>query len=420
MIAANDTNLVSWIDVNKDSDFPIQNLPFGIFKTKNLTPRACVAIGDKIMDLFALSELGYIDIDPNIFNQQYLNSFIELGKVKTRETRESIASLLNIKNSQLQDNTEHLENVIHKQQEVEMLLPVFVRDYTDFYSSREHATNVGTMFRDPENALLPNWLHLPVGYHGRASSIIVSGQPVYRPKGQTRPNDDESPIYGPSKLLDFELEMAFITHPGKPMGESISTSEAEDYIFGMVILNDWSARDIQKWEYQPLGPFLAKSFASSISPWVVTLDALEPYRITNPEQDPTPLPYLQQEGKNSYDINLEVYLQPEDGDKHRICKSNYKYMYWSMAQQLAHHTINGCNINAGDMYGSGTISGSKPDSLGSMLELAWKGTKPIQLPDGSERKFLLDGDSVTIKAWSEKGDTRIGFGEVRGKVLPAL
>jgi len=297
-----------------------------------------------------------------------------------------------------------------------MQLPVSIGDYTDFYSSREHATNVGTMFRDPDNALLPNWLHLPVGYHGRSSSIIVSGTDIRRPHGQQKP-EDGPPVMGLSKLLDFELEMAFITFDGKPLGQSISTDEAENYIFGMCIFNDWSARDIQKWEYVPLGPFLAKNFASSMSPWVVTLDALDPFRTSSPKQDPEVLDYLKYTGDKNFDIELEVFIEPTSGTENRVCLSNFKHLYWNMSQQLAHHTINGCNIRRGDMLASGTISGPEPTSYGSMLEISWKGTKPIKLNDGTERKFIQDRDSVIMRAHCNNGSTKLGFGEVRTRVL---
>ena len=313
----------------------------------------------------------------------------------------------------------HKTVVLSKINEVEMLMPVKVGDYTDFYSSRQHAYNVGCMFRDPNNALLPNWLHIPVGYHGRASSIILSGTNIYRPKGQQLPADSDTPTFGPCKLLDFELEMAFVTGQGKNLGETISTQEADDYIFGMCIFNDWSARDIQKWEYVPLGPFLGKSFASSISPWIVTLDALEPFRVPGEKQEPAVLPYLEFEGNKNIDINLEVLLNSNNFEPYTISKSNYKYMYWNMTQQLAHHTINGCNINAGDMMASGTISGNTPEAYGSMLELSWKGTKPILMPDGSERKFLHDNDSLIMRAHCQANQYRIGFGEVKTKILPA-
>ena len=302
--------------------------------------------------------------------------------------------------------------------DVEMQLPVLIGDYTDFYSSREHATNVGKMFRDPENALLPNWLHIPVGYHGRSSTIVPSGIPVHRPMGQTLPAGESTPVFGASRLIDFELETAFITTDANVMGEMIPINEAEDYIFGMVLLNDWSARDIQKWEYVPLGPFLAKNFASSISPWIVTMDALEPFRVLGPKQNPSPLPYLQKKGKHSFDIHLEVAIQPENAEPTVVSNSNFKYMYWTMNQQLTHHTSNGCRVNSGDMMGSGTISGPTPDSYGSMLELTWGGKNPITLNDGTERKFINDNDTVIMKGYCKNGKVRIGFGEVSSKLLP--
>jgi fumarylacetoacetase len=299
-------------------------------------------------------------------------------------------------------------------------MPVQIGDYTDFYSSKEHATNVGIMFRDPANALLPNWLWIPVGYHGRASSVIPSGQDVIRPKGQIKPDDNADPIYAPSRQIDFELEMGFITFDGKPLGQQISTAEAEDHIFGLCLFNDWSARDIQKWEYVPLGPFLAKNFASSMSCWIVTLDALQPYATATPAQHPDVLSYLKFEGNKSYDIQLEVAIEIPQQPEKLVSRSNFKYMYWNMAQQLAHHTVNGCNIRCGDLMGSGTISGPTPDSYGSMLELAWKGTKPIQMPDGSERRFIHDHDTVIMRGYCQNNGIKIGFGEVRSKLLPSL
>jgi fumarylacetoacetase len=300
-------------------------------------------------------------------------------------------------------------------------MPVQIGDYTDFYSSEQHARNVGSMFRDPENALLPNWKHLPVGYHGRASSIVLSGTSLHRPKGQTIPKDSEQPIFGPSKNLDFELEVGFLTGPGNALGKPIPIDEADDHIFGLVLVNDWSARDIQKWEYQPLGPFLAKNWATSISPWVVTTEALRPFETQAPEQEPQPLPYLDQEKRTTFDIQLEVFLKTEQTETaHKICATNFKHLYWSMGQQLAHHTITGCNVQPGDLYGSGTISGPTEDSYGSMLELAWKGTKPLKLSNGEERTFLEDGDEVIMTGFAQGSDFRIGFGEVKGKILPAL
>ncbi|HNP18747.1 MAG TPA: fumarylacetoacetase [Fulvivirga sp.] len=421
MIKANDPKLKSWVDVPKNSDFPIQNLPFGIFKTQYLEAGAGVAIGEYILDLTYLHENGFLfglDLPSGIFNQQYLNDFIGLGKKKTRAVRERLSELLDINNGELQNDKANSELALIPMDEAEMLMPVKVQNYTDFYSSIEHATNVGTMFRDPENALFPNWKHLPVGYHGRASSIIPTGVDIYRPKGQTKAPDADQPSFGPTKRLDFELETAFITCKENELGEPIPIGKAEDHIFGIVLFNDWSARDIQVWEYVPLGPFLAKNFASSISPWIVTLDALEPFRVAGPKQEPKVFPYLETKGNKNFDVNLEVSLQPEGGEENVICKSNFKYMYWNINQQLAHHTVNGCNIQVGDMYGSGTISGPTPDSYGSMLELAWKGTKPIKLSDGSERKFIEDGDTVIMRGYGEKDGVRIGFGEVKTKVLP--
>jgi fumarylacetoacetase len=421
MIKANDPSLVSWVNVEKGSDFPIQNLPLGVFKTDQLEPRVGVRIGDSVLDLKTLHVLGYLDNLPyNIasFDASTLNMLMKKGKLAARRLRDRISDLLNKENMELQNNEHHVEQVIIAESAVEMLMPIEIGDYTDFYSSKEHATNVGTMFRDPNNALLPNWLHIPVGYHGRSSSVIPSGQDIHRPKGQTKPNEDQGPVFGPSKMIDFELEMAFVTFDGKPLGDSISTAEAEDYIFGLVLFNDWSARDIQKWEYVPLGPFLAKNFASSISSWIVSLDALQPYCVDTPNQDPEVLDYLKFSGRKSYDIHLQVAIAPENTEEKVVCDSNFKYMYWNMAQQLTHHTVNGCNIRGGDLLGSGTISGPTPDSYGSMLELAWKGTKPVQMPDGSERKFILDGDTVTMRGYCENEQVRIGFGEVRTKLLP--
>ena len=412
----------SWIEVADNSDFSLQNLPFGIFRTQNLSPRVGVAIGDQIVDLQSLFVLGYLENLPftkDDFATNYLNSMMLKGKAACRDLRLRVYKLLLSDSPDLQQNEHHCAQILVNQSDAIMQMPVKVGDYTDFYSSREHATNVGIMFRDPENALLPNWLHIPVGYHGRASSIICSGTPIHRPKGQQRPNDSEPPVYGPSKLLDFELEMAFITFEGKPLGDSISTTEADDYIFGMCLFNDWSARDIQKWEYVPLGPFLGKNFASSISPWVVTLDALEQFRIPGPVQEPKVLSYLEYEGDKHIDINLQVAIETDAGNETVISNSNYKHMYWNMNQQLAHHTVNGCDIHCGDMMASGTISGPVPESYGSMLELSWKGTKPLTLNDGSERKFLQDGDTVIMRGYCEKDGVRVGFGEVSTKILPA-
>ncbi len=422
MIAANNPLLTSWVEVPGNSDFPIQNLPFGVFKTKKLGPTAGVAIGQQVLNLAFLHDKGFFDslnLPAGIFEKEYLNDFIALGKKNTRAVRDRISELLSTDNGELSDRTSLHDSALISMAEADMLLPVKVGNYTDFYSSIEHATNVGTMFRDPDNALLPNWKHIPVGYHGRASSIIPSGQSIYRPKGQTKAPDAEVPSFGPTQRLDFELEMAFITGKENPLGRTVSTAEAEDFIFGFVLFNDWSARDIQVWEYVPLGPFLAKNFASSISPWIVTMDALEPFRVAGPEQDPPVLPYLAYEGPKNFDIQLEVSLRPEGAEEKVICRSNFKYMYWNVNQQLAHHTVNGCNLQVGDMYASGTISGPTPDAYGSMLELAWKGTKPIPMSDGSERKFIHDGDTVTMRGYAHKEGLRIGFGSVSAKVLPS-
>lgn len=421
MIKANNPALKSWVDVPKGSDFPIQNLPFGVFKTPGLRPRLCTAIGEYVADLYVLAEHGFFDdlgIESALFYQPYLNDFIELGQAKTRAVRNRLSEILDDDFDEW-DASQLADYFLHKQAEVDMLLPVRVGDYTDFYSSREHATNIGTMFRGKENALMPNWLHLPVGYHGRASSIVVSGTPITRPMGQQLPKDAETPVFGPSKLLDFELEMAFVIGRNTALGERVAVDQAEDYIFGLTLFNDWSARDIQKWEYVPLGPFLGKSFASTVSPWIVPLDALEPFRAQGPEQQPTPLPYLKSEGAHSFDIQLSVDIMPENGNHKTVCQSNFKYLYWTMAQQLAHHTVNGCNVNVGDMMASGTISGPSEDSYGSMLEISWRGSKPVPMPDGSERKFIQDGDQVILRGFCEKDGLRIGFGEAAGQVLPA-
>ena len=420
-LSANNPNRKSWLHVDKNSDFPIQNIPFGVFLTRDDIITIGTRIGDTAIDLGTLHQLGYFEdimLADDVFLQDTLNDFIADGRKTWRAVRNRIADIFDSENSSLKNNAKHKEIVLFRLDEIEMQLPVQIGDYTDFYSSIEHATNVGTMFRDPNNALLPNWLHIPVGYHGRSSSIIPSGIPVYRPQGQTLPKDATEPIFGPSKLIDFELEMAFITTDANDLGEPIPVDKAEEYIFGLVLLNDWSARDIQKWEYVPLGPFLAKSFASSISPWIVTLDALEPYRVESPKAIKPQLEYLQYKGKKSFDINLEVSIQPTNAKESVVSKSNFKYMYWNMAQQLAHHTANGCPVKSGDMMGSGTISGSTPESYGSMLELTWRGENPIKMKDGSERKFINDNDTVIMRGHCEKDGTRIGFGEVSTTLLP--
>lgn len=423
IITANNPSRKSWLRVADDSDFPIQNIPFGVFITRDDIITIGSRIGDYAIDLGAFHQLGYfngIPLTDDMFLQDNLNDFIADGRKTWRLVRNRIAEVFDVKNSILRDNPEHKDKIIFRMDEIEMLLPVSVGDYTDFYASKEHATNVGSLFRDPENALLPNWLHIPIGYHGRSSSIIPSGTFVRRPFGQTKPAEGSTiPSFGPSKLLDFELEMAFITTDANVLGERIDINEAEEYIFGLVLLNDWSARDIQAWEYVPLGPFLGKNFASTISPWIVTLDALEPFRVDNPKQEIEPLPYLKRKGKGSYDIHLQAAIKTENGLETVVSNSNFKYMYWTMAQQLAHHTVNGCPVEAGDMMGSGTISGPTKDSFGSMLELTWKGQQPITLNDGTKRKFIEDNDTVIMRAHCKNNKVRLGFGECSGKVLPA-
>ena len=409
----------SWLKVSSKSDFSIYNLPFGIFSTNKKNKRIGVAIGDHVIDLHACNSLDLfkdLNIESHVFKNIFLNNFIELGKEITSKVREIIQSELTNENSLIKHNS----NCIIPIDSVEMHLPVNIGDYTDFYSSIEHASNIGSMFRDPSNPLLPNWKHLPVGYHGRASSIIVSGKNIHRPKGQIMPLNSETPIFSSSNRVDFELEMGYIIGKNSSLGSSISTANSEDYIFGKVLFNDWSARDIQKWEYVPLGPFLGKSFASSISPWVVTMEALDPFRVTGPIQEPNVLDYLKFDGLKNYDINLSVSITPEDSNIESIvCNSNFKYMYWNMNQQIAHHTVNGCNLNVGDMMASGTISGHTKDSYGSMLELSWGGKNPIELKDGSTRTFINDMDTVTMRGYCEKNNIRVGFGEVKSKILPS-
>ena len=409
----------SWLKVSSKSDFSIYNLPFGIFSTNKKNKRIGVAIGDYVIDLHACNSLDLfkdLNIESHVFKNSFLNNFIELGKEITSKVREILQSELTNDNSLIKHNS----NCIIPIDSVEMHLPVNIGDYTDFYSSIEHASNIGSMFRDPSNPLLPNWKHLPVGYHGRASSIIVSGKNIHRPKGQIMPLDSETPIFSSSNRVDFELEMGYIIGKNSSLGSSISTTNSQDYIFGKVLFNDWSARDIQKWEYVPLGPFLGKSFASSISPWVVTMEALDPFRVAGPIQEPNVLDYLKFDGLKNYDINLSVSITPEDSNIESIvCNSNFKYMYWNMNQQIAHHTVNGCNLNVGDIMASGTISGHTKDSYGSMLELSWGGKNPIELKDGSKRTFINDMDTVTMRGYCEKNNIRVGFGKVKSKILPS-
>ena len=422
----NSPTLRSWIDIEPTNDFPIQNLPFGVFETDTVGPHLCVAIGGYVLDLYAACQFGFFEdltelgaAQPKVFRRRSLNAFLRLGRPAWRAVRQRVSELLRYDEPRLRDHEEAVRTCLLRQTEVRLLRPVKPANYTDFYSSLEHATNVGTMFRDPANALLPNWRHMPIGYHGRTSSIVVSGTPIKRPNGQRKAPDDDAPTFGPSRQLDFELELAFVVGTGTALGSTVPLSEAEDHIFGLCLFNDWSARDLQSWEYVPLGPFLGKNFGSSVAPWVVTLDALEPFRVAGPAQEPVPLPYLAQSGAHNFDVHLEVALTPATGGETTLSRANFGLMYWSMAQQLTHHASNGCPLEAGDLYASGTISGPTPDSLGSLLELVWRGTRPVPLADGAERTFLLDGDTVTLRGHSEKDGVRIGFGEVSGTVLAA-
>ncbi len=426
--ATHNPQLRSWVSSANlpEQHFPIQNLPFGVFHTAGLAAHVGVAIGDMILDLAELQQAGLLSLPVEgaaVLVASSLNGLIELGAPVWNSVRGQLSALLAADNPLLRDDAALRARVLVSQQAATMLLPVTIGGYTDFYSSKEHATNVGCMFRDPKNALLPNWLEIPIGYNGRASSVIVSDTPVRRPNGQTKSPTRERPEFGPCKKLDIELETGFIIGRGNALGEPIACQDAEQHIFGMVLLNDWSARDIQTWEYVPLGPFNSKTFATTISPWVVTMEALAPFRVPTPCQEPAPLPYLQHQPGVNYgiDLQLEVTLTPElSQQSSTICRSNFRHMYWSMAQQLTHHTSSGCNTRVGDLMGSGTISGLTPDSCGSLLELTWNGANPLTLADGSMRSFILDGDELTITGWAQAADYRVGFGVCRGKILPAL
>ncbi|WP_425219967.1 fumarylacetoacetase [Ralstonia solanacearum] len=417
---------LSWLASANTSEthFPLENLPYGIFSTRdNPSPRAGAALGDQVIDLGALDDTGHLPASARgAFRTGTLNTFIALGKPVWHETRARLQALFGAADTHVQNNAALRSRVLVPMAQAVMHLPVDIPGYTDFYSSKEHATNVGRMFRDPDNALLPNWLEIPIGYNGRASSVVVSGTPLHRPLGQIKLPDQPRPIFGACRKLDYELEMAFIVGKPSVLGEAISVDAAPDHMFGMVLLNDWSARDIQQWEYVPLGPFNAKTFGTSISPWIVTMDALEPFRVANPEQSPAPLDYLRQSRPNAYDIALETALRPHGGERATIARTNFRAMYWTMAQQLAHHTVSGCNVRVGDLMGSGTISGTAPDSYGSLLELTANGKQPLQLDHGGKgttRAFLEDGDEVVMTGWCQGDGYRVGFGEVRGEILPA-
>ncbi len=409
----------SFIAVAENSDFPLQNLPYGVFQPQGEHARVGVAIGTEVLDLAALEAAGLLPTGAqNVFGQTSLNAFIALGRPVWQQVRARLQQLLSADCAELRDNAALRAKAFYPQASVTMLLPIEVPGYTDFYSSKEHAYNVGCMFRDPKNALMQNWSELPVGYNGRASSVVVSGTDLVRPSGQIKLPNEERPVFSACRKLDFELEIGFIVGKATALGEPIAIEEAENHIFGMVLLNDWSARDIQQWEYVPLGPFNSKTFGTSISPWVVTLEALEPFRCASPVQEPQPLPYLRENTANNYDINLQVAIAA-DGSETVISNTNFKYMYWSMMQQLTHHTIAGCNVRVGDLMGSGTISGPEKDSRGSLLELTWNTTEPLTLINGEQRGFLEDGDTLIMRGHCQKDGLRIGFGEVRGTVLPA-
>jgi fumarylacetoacetase len=416
--------LRSFIEIASDSHFPLENLPFGVFKSRDRTARIGVALGDYVVDLAALGAAGHFkDLAPEAsaaLTRDSLNDFLALGRPAWKKVRAILQELLAAEKPALRDDAKLRDRVFHRQSDVVMQLPVNIGNYTDFYSSYHHAHNVGTMLRGPENALMPNWKWLPVAYHGRASSVVVSGTDVRRPKGQMKPPDALSPVFGPTKSLDYELEMAFLIGPGNSLGQPVPIDQAADHIFGFVLMNDWSARDVQAWEYQPLGPFLAKNFCTSISPWVVTMEALESFRRPLPQQDPEPLPYLRAKNDFMFDIRLEAKLQTAKmKTPQTITRTNFQNLYWSVSQQLAHHTVGGCNLQPGDLLASGTISGATDDSRGCMLELTWRGANPLKLQTGEERKWLEDGDTLSITGWCQGEGYRVGFGEVSGKILPA-
>ena len=418
----NDPKLKSFIPVDPASDFPIQNLPYGVFSARDgLAPRVGVAIGDYVLDLWELEQDSRFDVGPlGVFAGPSLNPFMALGPKVWSKTRARISELLRHDHPELRDNKELRDRALVPMADVKLHLPIAVSGYTDFYSSREHATNVGVMFRGKDNALQPNWLHMPIGYNGRASTVVVSGTKVRRPRGQLKPPTSDVPSFGPCKRLDFELEMAVVVGQSSPIGEMLTEKQAEEMIFGFVILNDWSARDIQQWEYVPLGPFQGKAFATSISPWVVTREALEPFRLPGPAQEPQPLEYLRQAQPNNYDMQLEIALRAGSmNEAANISRTNFKYMYGSSVQQLVHHASSGCAMNVGDLLGSGTISGPEKDQRGSLLEISWNGTEPVDLPGGVKRTFLEDGDSLVMRGWCQGDGYRVGFGEVEGTITPA-
>jgi fumarylacetoacetase len=418
-----DPSLRSFIEVAPDSDFPIQNLPFGVFSTE-ATPqkRVGIAIGDFVLDAAELERRGLVTpagSETRVFDRASINPYMALGPKVWSQTRAKISELLRHKVGTLRDDKALREAALVVRNRASLHLPIEVTGFTDFYSSREHASNVGKMFRPHGEPLMPNWLHMPIGYNGRASTVVVSGTPVRRPNGQMKPPQANAPTQGASRRLDFELEMGVVVGKANEMGTPVSMAQAEEMIFGFVLLNDWSARDIQPWEQPPLGPFQAKAFATSISPWVVTREALAPFLVEGPGQDPAPLPYLSRKGPQNYDIGLEVGLRSGYAET-IISGTNFRYMYWSSAQQLAHHAFCGCAMRVGDLLGSGTISGPEKHERGSLLELSWNGTEPLSLHGGGQRTFLEDGDTLILRGHAQGDRYRIGFGECSGTILPAV
>ncbi|KAG6594693.1 Fumarylacetoacetase, partial [Cucurbita argyrosperma subsp. sororia] len=417
--------LNSFIEVHPDSHFPIQNLPYGVFKSgPGSVQRPGVAIGEYVLDLSVIASAGLFDgpllKNSDCFLQPNLNKFLSLGRPAWKEARATLQKLLSSTEPALRDNEALRSRSLIPLSSAEMVLPVAIQDYTDFFSSMHHAKNCGAIFRGSQNPMLPNWFHIPIAYHGRASSIVISGTDIVRPRGQSTPVETSTPNFGPSAKLDFELEMAAVVGTGNKLGKPVDINEAENHIFGLVLMNDWSARDIQAWEYVPLGPFLGKSFGTTISPWIVTLEALEPFICDAPKQDPPPLPYLAEKTSKNYDIPLEVQIRPAgQQDTHVVTRSNFKHLYWTLAQQLAHHTSNGCNLQPGDLMGSGTISGPEQDSLGCLLELTWNGQKPLELSNGISRKFLEDGDEVIFTGQCKGNGYTVGFGTCTGKIVPS-
>ncbi len=421
--ATHDPARKSWVEAANDPacPFPIQNLPFGVFsRSGEAVRRIGVAIGDQVLDMAVLAQARLLPEVGDCLLAPVLNPFMAQGPAAWRDVRRTLSSLLSPDNGRLRDDADLRAGALVPLSSATMHLPFEVAGFTDFYSSREHATNVGKMFRGPDKALMPNWLHIPIAYNGRASTVVVSGTGIHRPLGQTKAPDAEAPSFGPCAKLDIELEMGVVVGMPSRMGTPIPIDHADNMIFGFVLLNDWSARDIQVWEYQPLGPFQSKAFATTISPWVVTNFALAPFRAEGPVQAPTPLPYLRQADARNYDIELEVALQPAGGSATTISRTNFRHMYWSSAQQLVHHAAGGCAMRTGDLLGSGTISGPDEGSFGSLLELTWNGQNPIALADGGTRTFIEDGDTLTLTGWAQGDGHRIGFGEATGTVLPAV